>query len=101
MNDKHVDNLLLELSLQELPVAPDLRRKVRAEIAREDLLELDSNFGFEDDLFEAGLDSMAIMQLLLLIEENFGIVIPAADHSRENFSTVKSIAHLIRARQRA
>ena len=34
MNDKHVDNLLLELSLQELPVAPDLRRKVRAEIAR-------------------------------------------------------------------
>ena len=53
----------------------------------------------EDDLFEAGLDSMAIMQLLLLIEENFGVDIPASELSRENFSTAKAIAQLIRSRR--
>ena len=69
-------------------------------IAREDLLELEDDFGVEDDLFEAGLDSMAIMQLLLLIEENFGVAIPASELSRENFSTAKAIAQLIRARRK-
>ena len=58
----------------------------------EDLLELEPGFGAENDLFEAGLDSMAIMQLLLVIEEEFGVTIAAAELSKENFSTARSIA---------
>ena len=33
------------------------------------LIEFSPGFGNEDDLFEAGLDSMAIMQLLLLMRK--------------------------------
>ena len=33
-------------------------------------------FGEDDDLLEAGLDSMGIMRLVLFIEEQFGIVLP-------------------------
>lgn len=34
MNDKQVNDLLLELGHQKMPKAPDLRREVRTEIAR-------------------------------------------------------------------
>ena len=65
-------------------------------ILLDELLELDGNLGVEDDLFEAGFDSMAFMQLLLLIEEHFGVAIPAAELSKQNFSSVASISQLIR-----
>ncbi len=71
------------------------------ELIGEDLLELEDDFGPESNLFEAGLNSMAIMQLLLLIEEEFGVSIPVAKLSRENFSTPSAIATLIRERQAA
>ena len=36
---------------------------------------------------DAGLDSMATMQLLLLIEDRFGIWLPEEDLTRENFAS--------------
>jgi len=65
------------------------------------LIELSSGFGAEDDLFEAGLDSMAIMQLLLLIEENFGVGIPMGEVTRDNFHTTMAIARLVTEKQAA
>lgn len=62
------------------------------------LLAVDESFDVSGDLFAAGLDSMAIMQLLLLIEEEVGVVIPAESVSRENFATVETLARLVRAR---
>lgn len=62
------------------------------------LLVVEEGFGPRDDLFAAGLDSMAIMQLLLLIEEEMGVVIPAESVSRENFATVETLARLVRSR---
>ena len=53
------------------------------------------------DLFAAGLDSMGIMQLLLAIEDRFGVAIDPADLSRENFSTAEKIAALIAEKQAA
>jgi acyl carrier protein len=47
------------------------------------------------DLFEAGLDSMAIMQLLIRIETEFGVQLRVADITRDNFSTIRKIAGLI------
>ena len=79
---------------------PQMETKLISVIGDE-LMELDSDFGATDDLFEAGLDSMTIMQLLLVIEENFGVEIPAAELSRENFSTPRSIVSLIRGKQMA
>lgn len=59
------------------------------------LIDLDPGFGSDADLFAAGLDSMAIMQLLLLIEENFGVQIPMGEVTRENFHTTEAIARLV------
>ncbi len=53
----------------------------------------------DSDLFEAGLDSMAIMQLLLHIEDYFKIALEPADLSRENFRTASKIAGLITSKR--
>jgi acyl carrier protein len=50
----------------------------------------------ESDLFAEGLDSMGIMQLMILIEQRYGVVIPAGEVTRENFSTARGMASLIR-----
>jgi acyl carrier protein len=63
------------------------------------LVELDPAFGEADDLFAAGLDSMAIMQLLLLIEEEFGVQIPMGEVTRGNFHTTGAIARLVTEKQ--
>ena len=63
-----------------------------------DLLQTSAGFNLDTDLFTVGLDSMAIMQLLLLLEEEFGVVIPVESVSRENFKTVRAVAALIRER---
>lgn len=55
----------------------------------------------QSDLFAAGLDSMGIMQLLLAIEDRFGVAIDPAELSRENFSTAEKIAALIAGKQAA
>lgn len=52
----------------------------------------------QSDLFAAGLDSMGIMQLLLAIEDRFGVEIDPADLSRESFSTAEKIAKLVAAK---
>jgi len=66
-------------------------------ILSSDILELAPDFRITDDLFEAGLDSMAIMRLLLHVETAFGCRLPVAQVNRENFSTVQKIAALISA----
>ena len=65
------------------------------------LIEFSPGFGNEDDLFEAGLDSMAIMQLLLLIEESFGVEIPMGEVTRDNFHSTTAIARLVTEKQAA
>jgi acyl carrier protein len=51
-------------------------------------------------LSDAGLDSMAIMQLLLLIEDRFGLWLPEEDLTHENFACIRSLAAAV-ARRRA
>lgn len=69
-----------------------------ATLLRERLLDLPEGFTPETNLYEAGLDSMGIMQLLLAIEDRFGILLPEADVSRKNFCTVANLAGLLRER---
>jgi len=63
------------------------------------VLTLDSGFGNEDNLYAAGLDSMAIMQLLLVVEEEFGVSLPVESVSRKNLSSVAALAALLRDKQ--
>jgi len=73
------------------PVTPEQIR----DLIDGQLIELEPAFGPDDDLFQAGLDSMAIMQLLLMIEETFGPVIPMGEVTRENFHSTSAIARLV------
>ncbi len=44
------------------------------------------------DLFGQGLDSMAMMQLLLHIEDRFGVQVTPAEMTRDRFQTAAAIA---------
>jgi acyl carrier protein len=68
------------------------------ELIAQNLLETGPTFNADSNLYEAGLDSMAIMQLLLLIEQKFGIMLPESDLSRDNFNDIRSLARLLQTR---
>jgi acyl carrier protein len=75
---------------------PQSSRKTKLlELVTQDVLEVGPDFNAQSNLFDAGLDSMAIMQLLLLIEQNFGVRLPAAKLTREHFSSVDDLARLM------
>jgi len=62
----------------------------------ERILETGDDFTPETNLFDAGLDSMAIMQFLIVLEEEFGVSIPVESVSRQHFSSVHCVAALMR-----
>jgi acyl carrier protein len=74
---------------------PDLVAALLA-LVREKLFDGGQVLTGSTDLFAAGLDSMGIMQLMILIEERFGVRIPESAVTRENFATVESLSALIR-----
>ena len=69
-------------------------------LLRERLLETPHPFDATTDLYNLGMDSMAIMQLLILIEEEYGVALPECGLTRQNFTTVRQLAHLILAQSR-
>lgn len=72
------------------------------DLIRENLLpDLPVNCATDDDLFGAGLDSMGIMQMVLLLEERFNCTVQPADLTRLNFSTATALATLIRSQDSA
>ncbi|WP_411827538.1 phosphopantetheine-binding protein [Luteolibacter sp. AS25] len=61
----------------------------------QNLFPLDDSVTETSDLHQEGLDSLALMQLILLLESEFTISIQPTDLDRENFSSLKNIAALI------
>ena len=64
-----------------------------------ELFPLDESVTDATDLYSEGLDSMALMQLILLLEQEFGIAIVPEDLDRENFSTLGKMAEFISRKQ--
>ncbi len=60
-------------------------------------LEADAPLGAEDNLGEAGLDSMASIDLLLDLEERFDITIQDDLLTENSFASLSEIAKLIEA----
>ncbi len=58
------------------------------------MVELGPDFPVDGDLFSAGLDSMAVMQLVVAAEEKFGVILGPADITRENLATPQAMAVL-------
>ena len=65
------------------------------------LLDLESGIddvGVADDLLATGrLDSLALFELVLCLEDSFGIAVDQDDLTAENFATVVAISDLIRS----
>ncbi len=59
------------------------------------ILDLPENFQNNDDLFDLGLDSMAIMQLLILIEDRFSLPIPANLVTKTHFCSIDALSKLL------
>lgn len=51
-----------------------------------------ASLGIDDDLFSLGLDSMAMMQLMLHLEKDFGVRIAPADMTRNHFTSARVLA---------
>ena len=63
------------MATQPIPQQTNLEQQLVA-LVSERLLETPPGFNEDSDLYEFGLDSMAIMQLLILIEEEYGVALP-------------------------
>ena len=73
--------------------------EIIALIREEAIVDLDDGFGPTDDLFTAGLDSMALMQLLVAVGEKWNVSLEAADVTKENFATATALAMLLAERR--
>lgn len=65
----------------------------------EGLLELAPGTPADTDLFTAGLDSMAVMQLIVIVEERYGVIIGPEDTGRETLGTPRALADYIARKQ--
>jgi acyl carrier protein len=68
---------------------------VIAWLREEGIVELDVDFPDAGDLFAAGLDSMAVMQLVVAAEDRFGAVLGPADLAKERLATPMALAALL------
>lgn len=56
-------------------------------------------FGADDDLLEAGLDSMGIMRLVMFVEEEFNVSLPDDELEPENLQTLNKLENWIKRHQ--
>jgi acyl carrier protein len=65
------------------------------DIVRHDILSVDDTFTTESNLIEAGLDSLALTQLMLAIEESTGVWVDESLLTEETLASVKTLAALV------
>jgi acyl carrier protein len=65
------------------------------EILRDEILEVDGSFNPASNLVEAGLDSLAVTQLLLALEESTGIWVDESLLTPENLESAETLAALV------
>lgn len=78
-----------------MPEAPICPAAVIALLTSEHILEPQEPLTPDTDLFSMGLDSMAMMQLLLQIEEHFRLTVSPAEMTRERFATASALASFL------
>jgi len=79
----------------------DIKTQIRDHIAA-NILYSDNGFEYDDDasfLEEGIVDSVGIMELVLFIEENFGLTVDDEDLTPDNFDSVDRLAEYIKKRQ--
>jgi acyl carrier protein len=78
---------------------PELTREAVAqrvfEILRDQLLDVGADFTPRSNLLEAGLDSLAVTQLMLAIEESTGLWVDESLLTPEHLESAESLADLV------
>lgn len=73
--------------------------EISAWLAREGIVETGPDFPDDGDLFAAGLDSMAVMQLVVAAEDTWQTLLTPADLTREHLQSPRALASLISIRK--
>jgi acyl carrier protein len=78
---------------------PELTREALTqrvfEILRDDLLDVGADFTARSNLLAAGLDSLAVTQLMLAIEESTGLWVDDSLLTPEHLESAESLANLV------
>lgn len=70
--------------------------KLRAILRDHGKLKIDvAGLKDDDDLFAAGLTSFATVQLMLAIEDAFGVEIPDSKLNRKTFSSLRELSRVV------
>ena len=67
------------------------------EILRDEILTTESDFSAQSNLIDAGLDSLAVTQLMLSIEESTGVWVDESLLTPENLESAETLAALVHA----
>jgi acyl carrier protein len=67
------------------------------EILRDEILEVRDGFTPRSDLVESGLDSLAVTQLLLALEESTGIWVDESQLTPENLASAEALGACVAA----
>jgi acyl carrier protein len=55
-----------------------------------------ASFGDDEDLLEAGLDSLGIMRLIMFAEKTFGVILPDTEIEPDNVHSLNALEQWIR-----
>lgn len=80
------------------PEPPSLAERLR-DLISDQIMELPEEIAPLDNLFELGFESMAFMQLILLLEQELSVTIGPEDLAKEHFQSLSAIADLIARKQ--
>lgn len=76
----------------------EIEAQIRTYIAR-NLLFSDNGFAYNDDdsfLQEGIIDSIGVLELVLFVEETFGVTVPDYEITPDNFDSVNKLANFVR-----
>jgi acyl carrier protein len=84
-----------------MPGEPTLEERLKALIVERLFLKVaPKDIGDEDELMETlGVDSVQIFEIVVGLEEEFGVTFDEEEFDIEMFKTVKSIAEAVRKKQ--
>src|SRR5687768_12809307 len=84
------------VGLSNSVVGDDLLRRIRRVVAESGSLTVDvASLGDGDDLYEAGLKSLAAVHLMLALEAEFGIEFPNSVLNRSAFGSLARIRTVV------
>jgi D-alanine--poly(phosphoribitol) ligase subunit 2 len=81
------------------PDLADIERALHDHVAYDILLRKEP-LARDEDVFDAGFDSMSLSRLLVFVEERFGLRIPDEEVVIDEIATVEKMTHFVAGRLR-